>query len=110
MPLQCFCGDASSQLFKHGRSNSCTKDCGGNSRIKKCGGWLAISIFQYEGSPVDIPDDTDYVGCFADDQNDRALALKQTVNNAMTYEVHVDQPISYSLCSSNSFIYVFGHL
>lgn len=89
LPPQCFCGDSKSRLFKHGKSNKCSKDCGGKSRIKKCGGWLALSVFQYEGTPTDIPNGTDYVGCFKDKEKDRVFTLKSSSNKKMTYKVCV---------------------
>ena len=85
---QCFCGDSSSRLYKHGKADNCNMDCPGRSGIEKCGGRLAISVFQYEGSPSDIPKNSDYLGCFTDKRNDRALTLDDmTSDKGMTYAV-----------------------
>lgn len=66
----------------------CTMDCPGKSRISKCGGKNALSIYQYDGAPKNIPDKSKYVGCFADDPSDRALTVKSKSDGSnMTYQV-----------------------
>lgn len=65
----------------------------------KCGGWLALSVFQYEGSPTDVPNDTDYVGCFKDKEKDRVFTLKASSSKNMTYKVCVHVELSSMLHS-----------
>ena len=91
--MQCWCGGTKAKPSKHGVSNKCNKDCPGKSRIKKCGGSYAASVFQYEGSPKGIPRNTNYVGCFVDSLSDRALSLKSTSDSSgMDYMVRSFDP------------------
>lgn len=52
--------------------------CAGGGKIGMCGGPLSMSVYEYGGKPEDIPDDTNYLGCFADHPADRALTLAYT--------------------------------
>lgn len=61
---------------------------GKNPDEEMCGGRFAISVYEMEGTPRDIPDDAKYLGCFADRSEDRALTLSSTSNDTdMSYGV-----------------------
>lgn len=62
-------------------------DCAGKDRIKKCGGHLAVDVYEREGKPDDMPKGAKYIGCFADDAQDRALTLKNQSTSKLTYAV-----------------------
>lgn len=98
---QCWCGNSKSDINKHGRSDKCDMACPGNTpREEICGGHNAISIYEMEGTPKDVPDDAKYLGCFADSSRDRALTLTSTSNDKdMSYAVR-----STTLCASCIFL------
>ena len=64
-------------------------DCPGTDRIKKCGGYLAMDVYEHEGTPDDVPKGAKHVGCFADDPQDRALTLKGRSTSKMDYTVRM---------------------
>lgn len=88
--LQCWCGSSKDKPDRHGKSTKCTMDCAGEDRIKKCGGYLAMDVFEHEGKPDDVPKGAKYLGCFADDNQDRALTLKNKSNSKMDYAVRME--------------------
>eukprot|EP00752_Nemacystus_decipiens_P007837 g7002.t1 len=59
-------------LLRHG-DGTCDVDCSGDASIK-CGGVDSFTLYQLEDGVIPSPpSDSNYVGCFADDRNDRVL-------------------------------------
>lgn len=65
-------------------------DCAGADRIKKCGGHLAMDVYEHDGQPDDVPKGAKHVGCFADDPQDRALTLKNQSTSKLDYAVRMN--------------------
>lgn len=83
--MQCWCGDDDSDLDKHGLSDLCSFDCAGNSH-ETCGGYLAMSLYEHNGTPDNVIDDAEYLGCFGDSKN-RVLSGRSTSSDDMSEEV-----------------------
>lgn len=49
-----------------------------------------MDVYEREGKPDDIPKGAKYMGCFADDNQDRALTLKNDSNSKMNYAVRME--------------------
>lgn len=49
-----------------------------------------MDVYEREGKPDDIPKGAKYMGCFADDNQDRALTLKNDSNSKMNYSVRME--------------------
>lgn len=93
---QCWCGD-DSIVLRHG-AGVCDFDCAGDSSIK-CGGFDAFTLYDLEDAassdsrdPVSAddpssPTDDNYLGCYADDQNNRVLDGATTTSSSMTSAV-----------------------
>ena len=85
---QCWCQGPDIDL-RHG-AGICDFDCSGDSSIK-CGGFDSFSLYDLEDAPSadgpSSPTDSNYVGCYADDQNDRVLGGAKTTSSGMTSEV-----------------------
>ncbi|CAM9855150.1 unnamed protein product, partial [Scytosiphon promiscuus] len=80
---ECWCQDESIHL-RHG-AGSCDYQCSGDDSIV-CGGFDSFSLYDLEGGELPSPPtDDNYVGCFADDQNDRVLGA-QSSSSEMTSE------------------------
>ncbi|CBJ29140.1 conserved unknown protein [Ectocarpus siliculosus] len=68
---QCFCGDSrDTDLARYGTTD-CHQPCAGDDSVT-CGGHLAVDAFFMGGGPK-VPMNSDYLGCQADKQGDRAL-------------------------------------
>ncbi|CAM9927960.1 unnamed protein product, partial [Ectocarpus sp. 4 AP-2014] len=68
---QCFCGDSrDTDLATYGTTD-CDHPCAGDASVT-CGGHLAVDAFFMGGGPK-VPMNSDYLGCQADKQGDRAL-------------------------------------
>ncbi|CAB1115398.1 unnamed protein product [Ectocarpus sp. CCAP 1310/34] len=68
---QCFCGDSrDTDLARYG-TTVCDHPCAGDDSVT-CGGHLAVDAFFMGGGPK-VPINSDYLGCQADKQGDRAL-------------------------------------
>ncbi|CAN0005800.1 unnamed protein product, partial [Ectocarpus sp. 4 AP-2014] len=68
---QCFCGDSrDTDLATYGTTD-CDIPCAGDASVT-CGGHLAVDAFFMGGGPK-VPMNSDYLGCQADKQGDRAL-------------------------------------
>eukprot|EP00752_Nemacystus_decipiens_P001582 g1543.t1 len=83
---ECWCSAPNDKPHRHGESSKCIMDCAGDDRrIKRCGGYLAMSVYERDGTPDDVPKGAKHVGCFADDPQDRALTLKSQSTSKMDY-------------------------
>ncbi|CAM9124123.1 unnamed protein product [Hapterophycus canaliculatus] len=83
---ECWCGSTDEDVFRHG-SATCDYPCGGDDE-QTCGGYWAVSLYEYGSAlPFDIPEGSRYLGCYRDHRFERALSLKLTTSNDMTYEV-----------------------
>ncbi|CAM9717047.1 unnamed protein product, partial [Ectocarpus sp. 4 AP-2014] len=80
---ECWCQDETIDL-RHGEG-TCDYACTGDDSVL-CGGILSFSLYELEEAvlPTSPPDDN-YVGCFADDRQDRVLGA-QTFSSEMTSE------------------------
>lgn len=82
---QCWCQDSSLNL-RHG-DGVCDFDCAGDSSIK-CGGFDSFSLYDMADADFPLPpSDSNYLGCYADDQRDRVLDDAMITSSAMTSEV-----------------------
>ncbi|CBJ30578.1 conserved unknown protein [Ectocarpus siliculosus] len=84
MTPECWCQGPDIDL-RHG-DGTCDYVCSGDSSIK-CGGFDSFTLYELEseGLPV-APMGDNYVGCFADDKEDRVLGSKMS-SGSMTPEV-----------------------
>ena len=81
---QCWCQDSHIDL-RHG-AGTCDYNCSGDEAIV-CGGFDSFSLYDLAEAPLPTPPtDDNYVGCFADDRQDRVLGAK-TSSSSMTSEV-----------------------
>ncbi|CAM9474079.1 unnamed protein product, partial [Ectocarpus fasciculatus] len=81
---ECWCQDESIDFRRHGAA-TCDYQCSGDDSIV-CGGFDAFSLYDLEeGELPSPPTDDNYVGCFADDRNDRVLGAKSS-SSEMTSE------------------------
>ncbi|CAN0515697.1 unnamed protein product, partial [Ectocarpus sp. 12 AP-2014] len=78
---ECWCQEESIDL-RHGEGK-CDYQCSGDESIV-CGGFDSFSLYSLEkvDSPSS-PTDDNYVGCFADDRNDRVLGTMMS-SSSMT--------------------------
>lgn len=85
--VQCWCG-INPDLTANGdevSSSECDMDCAGTTTGEKCGGRNRISVYMFE-SVADI--ELDFVGCYADVKNDRAMdAVASVTSDSMSNEV-----------------------
>eukprot|EP00752_Nemacystus_decipiens_P012284 g10890.t1 len=80
---ECWCQDESIHL-RHG-AGTCDYPCTGDDSIV-CGGFDSFSLYHMEeGGIPRTPTDDNYVGCWADDRNDRVLGAKMS-SSEMTSE------------------------
>lgn len=84
---QCWCGgETDKDTERHGPS-TCEYPCAGHDE-QICGGWYAMSLYQYGGSPgLDIPEGSKYLGCYADRRFQRAMSFSLASSSEMTHEV-----------------------
>lgn len=81
---ECWCQDESIEL-RHG-AGTCDFQCSGDFSIV-CGGFDSFSLYELVERELPSPPAADnYVGCFADDRNDRVLGAKSS-SSEMTSEV-----------------------
>eukprot|EP00904_Undaria_pinnatifida_P008030 jgi/Undpi1/4357/HiC_scaffold_17.g07723.m1 len=45
--IECWCGDESTDYMVHGASTDCTFGCGGDPSLQICGGFFAMSVWEY---------------------------------------------------------------
>ncbi|CAN0154082.1 unnamed protein product, partial [Ectocarpus sp. 6 AP-2014] len=84
---ECWCQDTDIDL-RHGEA-TCDYACSGDASIS-CGGFYAFTLYDLEGANLPTPPaDDNYVGCFADDLQDRVLGA-ETSSNSMTSEACAD--------------------
>lgn len=82
---ECWCQDENIDL-RHG-VGTCDYECSGDESIV-CGGVDSFSLYDLveEGENPSPPTDDNYMGCFADDRNDRILGAMMS-SSEMTSEV-----------------------
>eukprot|EP00752_Nemacystus_decipiens_P018611 g16686.t1 len=80
---ECWCQDDSLDR-RHG-AGTCDYECAGDSGVV-CGGWFSFSLYDLTDDTPAPPVDDNYMGCYADDQDDRVLAA-MTSSSDMTSEV-----------------------
>lgn len=84
---ECWCAGEGADPTVNGAA-TCDYPCSGDGSIV-CGGYDAFSLYDLGKSDLlSPPTDENYVGCFADDQNDRVLGAK-TSSRKMTPEVQL---------------------
>eukprot|EP00903_Cladosiphon_okamuranus_P013409 g12494.t1 len=71
-----------------GDTGLCDKDCYGDAR-ETCGGFKAFNLYKIE-EPIE-PDSDEYVGCFADDKEDRV----------MTHEIRGEDDMTQAVCRAH---------
>eukprot|EP00903_Cladosiphon_okamuranus_P022321 g20527.t1 len=87
---ECWCGTEADTRHGEGR---CDYACSGDSHTT-CGGYDAFDLFKMEGDPPpSAPTEVYYLGCFADDKDDRVLGHKISSSD-MTLEVCEDHCMS----------------
>lgn len=83
-PHKCWCQDETID-FRHGEG-TCDFRCSGDETTF-CGGFDSFSLYKLEEAVLPTSPTVDsYVGCFADDRNDRVL-IAMTSSREMTSEV-----------------------
>lgn len=96
---ECWCQDESIHL-RHG-AGTCDYQCSGDESIV-CGGFDSFSLYDLEERELPSPPkDDNYVGCFADDRNDRVLGAKSS-SREMTSEVDRQAGLHRSWKSGNT--------
>lgn len=96
---ECWCQEESINL-RHAEGK-CDYQCSGDESIV-CGGFDSFSLYNLEevDSPSS-PTDDNYVGCFADDRNDRVLGT-MTSSSSMTSEVGSSTRVSRAFCQAET--------
>ncbi|CAM9334004.1 unnamed protein product, partial [Ectocarpus sp. 13 AM-2016] len=90
---ECWCQDENIDL-RHGEG-TCDFRCSGDERTV-CGGFDSFSLYKLEEAVVpSSPTDDSYVGCFADDRDDRVLV-------AMTSSREMTSEVCAAYCADNS--------
>eukprot|EP00752_Nemacystus_decipiens_P012579 g11140.t1 len=90
---ECWCQDSDIHL-RHG-AGTCDFDCSGDASTK-CGGFDAFTLYDMEDAVFPSPpSDSNYMGCFADDQRDRVL-------DTMAVQSNMDSEVCAAICLDQS--------
>lgn len=87
---ECFCGTSMDDPDMYGEA-TCDDTCAGDAS-DTCGGRWAMSVYQFDGAPVETPPKTlskvaaRYRGCYSDTADDRMMVEEITADD-MTLEV-----------------------
>lgn len=106
--MQCWCGDSdltSADYSRHGSGN-CNYECAGDADLA-CGGFDAFSLYNTENATE--PSDPSYLGCFADERDNRVFTDKFSSND-MTPAVRVCQLDGFYSILQCSIRVVFVHV